>query len=159
MAQSRQPTSASPRRDPAHRHVDGSSPWNRIRNKPANMRLCWVSKACFDDYCAIGYDVIRSSKGGPEPLGARVTQKEGEPIEMQGNLLMGMPQERWEEIERYGVYGDTGQEEVDQIEKLIIKRDAAQDLLRGIPGLRGRKSGDSVLEIQNQTEALSPVYG
>lgn len=151
----------APRRDPVRRHVDGTSPWNRIVNRDKNLHYVWVHKGSqefgVDYYAMLGYEPVRAGVDAARPAGGMVTQRAGELVEMRGHVLMACPVEKRDEIERVGLDGQSGQEEVDRIEALIIKKRGGMDPLRGIR-VQGR-DGDPIMTFVNETSGPIPEFG
>lgn len=126
------------RKDPAPRHLDGSSVWARLRNKDPDRHYVFVNKndpeslAYYED---AGYDPVVASDDGVKLAGGRTGAGPGQHIEMRGMLLFSVSKERHAQIELQGADGDAGQKAIDQIEARILDK-RGFDPLRGIrPGL------------------------
>ena len=125
------------RTDPASRNIDGMHSAGDLRNKDPKKRYVWVNKLSEDlgpgYYEHIGYTVERSGPGAPVPAMGRTSRASGEVIEFRGMQLMSIQNEEWEELERAGEYGQSGQALIDEREEQIIKRRGGMiDPFRGI---------------------------
>lgn len=133
------------RRDPRHRHIDGSSnSWAAVKNRDPNKHYVLVSNSSDDQgpeyYRDIGYEPeVYGGPGGVCLRGGRTTRDPGQVIEMRGHTLMSCSLERLQEIEQYGADGDAGQQMADEIEsRLSLNRTRGRDALRGL-GVQGEE--------------------
>jgi len=132
---------ATRRRDPKPRHIDGSAPWTRLKNRDPDKHYVLVyagdgAEHGVDYYHSIGYEVVEQEASGPSLTAGRTTAP-GQPVSMRGHILMACTKARHDEILSYGPDGDSGQVEADDIERRIVDRESGRDLLRGLHGPRG----------------------
>lgn len=153
----RKPESASagPRKDPRRRHTDGVNPWNYLKGRDPERHYVWVNKNSPspeygpEGYEARGYVIEFRRPDGPQVLGGK-TVREGEPLEMRGHVLMSLPNAEHAEIQQFGEDGNSGQEDADRIEDIIINKRGGFDPLRGV-GVRGR-SGMPFVSVENEIQ-------
>lgn len=110
-----------------------SEGWTRVLNKDPALKYAWVymNAEAFgvEHYEDIGWSAVLHSETGVKAQGRR---KAGEPIVKNGHLLMCIPNEDWEDIQRFGDNGDSGQEMADKLDEKLIKDRRRLDLFRGI---------------------------
>ena len=137
-----------PRRDPPPRMINTSQTTNELLNRQPGVRYCFVSKPFLEQYENVGWKEIRYVKGGVRPKG-RLEFKEGEPVVVEGSLLMGISEEDWQQIQEYGGEGASGQDLLDRLDAQVIDQNSiVKDDLRGIR--RG------FIQIVNETTANEP---
>lgn len=85
-------------------------------------------------YGALGYELCVHQKGGERLMGVK-EPPEGQPLEFMGHVYMRVPEARWEEIQRKGIYGNTGMELLDVRDRKIYGEDGVQPgtLMKGAP--------------------------
>jgi hypothetical protein len=104
------------------------------------------------EYKFMGYQIETYEKGGVKL--AVVESKEGEAIEYQDSVLMSIDLQKKKEIDMYGAEGDSGWSEATKLEERIIDRRGAQaDLMRGISGARG------YVGVSSEIQPLMPDMG
>lgn len=150
------------RRDPRPRPTDGVAGWFRIKTetKDPNKFYVWVDIANgeVDHYSSMGYDPVKwnGPNQGVQIVGGRLARKPGDDITCRGQLLMSIDMVEKERLEREGEFGDTGQNDLDRIEKLIIRRRGNKDYFRNIGGIEGSLSNGQFMDVENET---SPAFG
>ena len=128
------------RKDPRKRPTRGTIDRTEIINKVPGMSYCFAAPGSRTGtpahYQHRGWDIVNLTKNGPQ-LQMGQTGKIGEPVMLDDVVLMTMPTEDKERIEKEGVYGDSGQDAADIIEdKIIDKALGGADPMRGIRGVR-----------------------
>ena len=112
------------RRDPDRRRTQAGHDPTVLENRDASKKYKWVHP---DDGTAIfgirgheqrGWVIEMSVQGGVIPQRGACS-KVGQPVEMDGYVLMSIPKEEFERIEQEGVHGQTGQRYLDEVEELI----------------------------------------
>lgn len=135
--QQRRPT----RNDPSPRPADGASDGTRLLNKDPNKHYVFVATSpnyVIGEYEDRGYQVEVLEEGGVSLSRSRRGSKVGEEIRYRDMVLMSCSKERKAELDQFGEFGNTGWAKADRIEeKIIDKRSAQADLMRGIRGARG----------------------
>jgi hypothetical protein len=134
------------RKDPKPRHLDGSAVWGLLKNRDPDKHYVYVNKGdaeSFATYDAAGYEIETLTQMGVRPAGGK-TGKLGEAIEVRGMVLMSISKDRFNEIEQFGVDGNSGQSEADRLEQMILDR-------RGFDPLRGQHQ--RYIQVFNQIEA------
>lgn len=161
-------SAAKKRIDPPKRPVTDVARRGSLKNLRSDRHYVKVYKAApdqgIDYYLDLGYEIEVIKDGGPSLTGVGKenpfhARRPGDPIEHMGHVLMSCPMERKEQIDRYGVDGDGGQEKADIVENRIVdKSKAVDDPMRGMTGIRGR-SGNRVFSMQNETSQLEAEEG
>lgn len=127
------------RQDPRPRPVESGKGKTRLLNKDPNrwyVLVAYEPKHMIGEYKFMGYQIETYEKGGVKL--AVVETREGEAIEYQDSVLMSIDLQKKKEIDMYGPEGDSGWAEATKLEERIIDRRGAQaDLMRGISGARG----------------------
>lgn len=123
------------RADPSPREVTAAGPLrNRLVNRDPGRKYIWAYLADPDSgapyFEALGYEVERYNPDGVRPA-STLKLRAGEPIENMGSVLMSIPIEQAEQIERVGVEGTTGQQWLDVVEKRLRMRNTIVDPTRG----------------------------
>lgn len=136
----------SVRIDPPQRPIDGAIPFFNVVGKDPGREYVWVYKAAGTDFSVehyeyLGWEVECYRAGGPRPAVVSVKKLEernGQPIESRGNVLMSIPKERHREIVENGDDGVSGQKAADiQESRLLDRSKQMKDTMRGIhPRLR-----------------------
>lgn len=159
--QTKTPTTPA-RKDPRPRPVDGVAGWFRIKaeSRDPNKFYCWVDVAtgAVDQYASMGYEPVKwaGPHQGVQIVGGNLTRKPGEDILCRGQLLMQISLEAKHQLEAEGEFGETGQKELDRIEKLIIRRRGNKDYFRGIGGIEGSLPNGQFMDVENE---ISPAFG
>lgn len=142
------------RHDPRHRHVDSAPRWSRIVNQDPKFKYVYVSQ---DDTLAIqqykydGYTSVPMTESGARPMGGATVQMGQEQTAM-GMLLMQVPIERWEQIQREGPEGGKGAERATWLESQMLKAPGREwDPSRGRHGNRRHRPSQG-LEVVNDSE-------
>jgi len=126
---------------PVKRRTNGVGNWSQILNPRPDMKYVLVDASrkgmCgVDHYEMLGYKIVRK-EDRPDATdlaaGARGRQK-GDIVQAFGNVLMAIPLDEWESIQRYGESGNTGSELCDVIENRL--RDRKQDIKEITAGTR-----------------------
>jgi hypothetical protein len=137
---------ATKRSDPRSRHVEGVR--NALVNPDPNKKYVWAFKGSPEygpeEYENMGYNVEEYRKGGVTC--SMRTSKEGQPVEWMDNVLMSIDKERADDIEQYGLYGDSGQCRADEIEDKVVRERGGVDKLRGLHGMRVTNSTEPLEE-------------
>lgn len=145
----------SPRRDPRPRPVEAGSGKTRLLNKDPSKFYVLVSNTGHDqigEYESLGYERVTADPGGPRL--AVVKTRDGEVVTYQDSVLMSISKERKAEIDMFGDDGDGGWNQATKMEERILDRRSAQaDLMRGIGGARG------YVGVQSQIEPMRPDMG
>lgn len=149
------------RRDPKVRPVEAGRGRTGMKNKDPRYHYVLVAPQSVGEYEFNGYEFVRADAGNERLNG--VTTRDGEIIQFQDCSLMKIPlkndpddPERMskEQLDKYGPDGETGWNLTDQIEaKIIDKRSAQADLMRGIKGAYG------YVGVQSDVQPLRPEYG
>lgn len=127
----RRQTAPAQRRDPESRFHDVTASWCRLKNKDPSRRYIAPTKDQVPYYEELGYELELAREGGIVPFGK---SEPGSVIERRGHVFMSIPNERWEELQRRGDDGVSGQELHDKIEDRMIKNRGQRDPLRGHRG-------------------------
>lgn len=141
--------------DPRVRALDGVTSWSRIQKMDPNRSYVWTNErpvasmtgGDVEHYRNMaqglgldeedGYRVELVSRDGVKAPGS-VSKNEGDPIlNSAGQVLMSCPAEFKKLVDSIGSDGQSGQEDADRIESLMITRKGLADHLRGI-GVAGR---------------------
>lgn len=127
----------APRKDPTHRSTDALTPFNMILNAKPGCHYVLVSPEAKhlgpEYYEFIGYNYVHFDEKDPKctKLGAG-KWKNGDRISAFGQYLMECSPERYEEIQRVGPMGNTGQAYTDAIAaKMNDKKRGGAEPLRG----------------------------
>lgn len=148
-------TPARKRQDPRPRPVESGKGKTRLLNKDPERWYVLVATSpgyMVGEYESMGYRVETKEPGGVHL--AIVSSKEGEVIQYQDSVLMSVDLKRKEEIDMLGADGESGWSLATQIESRIIDRRGAQaDLMRGIHGARG------YVGVQSNISPLMPDMG
>ena len=136
-----QVSQAAKRKDPVRRHADGAHNVATLRGADPKRKYVLVNLSDLDalgTYEENGYVREVSSPDGVRLFGMRTTVKPGEVITFRGHVLMSIDKKSADEIRLRGAPGmGQGTEPWDRLEKrLLDKRGAARDMLRGIGGAR-----------------------
>lgn len=124
------PRRGSPRKDPAHRHTDGLSPWNQVVNPQPGYHYVLVSPDAKENgpeyYSAMGYDYVtfdatKNEAGKATKLGAG-KWKDGEQVQAFGQFLMCVDRDRYDDIQLNGAFGGSGQLATDRIMATMADR-------------------------------------
>jgi hypothetical protein len=108
-------------------------------------------------YQDLGYTIERHGADAPQLRGKNVNSdgserhKSGDAIEYMDNVLMSIPMEDYERLQKEGPYGDSGQEWADKLEAQIIDKRGVEDPMRG---MRGGNRG--YFDFRNSTRAATP---
>ena len=114
------------RKDPPRRPTDALTPYNAVKYPKEGFHYVLVSLDGKDAASPEYYEML-----GWVPViygGEKSTQlgwgkwKEGQPVTNMGQILMEMDDARWQELERYGVNGQSGQAYLDQLAAQIGTR-------------------------------------
>lgn len=135
--------------DPKRRSLDGFGPWV-VKNKRAGFRYGLIYKANADMgveyFASMGWEPVKDQgaddHGNPKGeylAGGRTTQRNGQVIEYRGHVLMRISEELWDELNLFGIDGNTGQAGSDYWEKRLRGgRGVDKDPLKGL-NLMGRE--------------------
>lgn len=95
--------------------------WAQIADFDSKRRYKWVFTGDqiqgIGFHEAAGYEVETKRKDGVRALFASRRIKEGDEIEVNGHVLMSIPQDQYEEIVRFGVNGHSGLDMVRRFEE------------------------------------------
>jgi hypothetical protein len=136
------------RQDPQPRHVEGS----RLRIMNQDPSKHYVLPHMGDEECgaayyeSIGYLPVEYEEGGVRLSGR--PPKKGAQIEFMGHVLMEIDQSRKDEIDKEGLFGNSGQDRADLIEEQIVEKKGGVDTLRGLHGIGARHG----FKYENKTE-------
>lgn len=142
------------RTDPRPRSHDGAANRSRVRNKDPKRYYGLVGRNYFHEYKARGWRVEIAEKGGVECVGS--SSLEGEEIVYNDHYLMSIALKDKELIDMFGDEPgeDGGWALADKIEaKILDKRGAQADLMRGIHGARG------YVDVRSDIQPLQPDTG
>lgn len=143
-----------PRSDPRPRSHDGAANRSRVQNKDPKRYYGLVGRNFLGEYKARGWRVEVSEKGGVSVVGG--SSEEGQEITYQDLFLMSITHKGKDLIDQFGEEpGEPGGWALtDLVEsKIIDKRGAQADLMRGIHGARGYVS------VQHDVQPLAPDVG
>lgn len=149
------PVARAPRKDPAERNPRFGKSFDQLINARTDRKYVKVSKndpqIGVDYYTWLGYQVERLEPGGVRFAGAS-TCEPGSPLTYRDTVLMSIPLDKWEEIEKWGADGMHGQAKCDRIEQDLLKEDTGAGLEDPFRGLhRLRRQGTRIV---NETEPL-----
>lgn len=149
---SSQVSQAAKRKDPVRRHADGAHNVATLKGADPRRKYVLVNLSDTDalgTYEENGYTREVSSQDGPRLFGMRTTIKPGEVITYRGHVLMSIDKKTADDIRLRGAPGmGRGTEPWDALEKrLLDRRGATRDMLRGIGGARH-------MHIENESELL-----
>ena len=65
-----------------------------------------------------GWEIVLQAKDAPQ-LQVGTGARAGEPVELDGHILMSLPKEEWQRVEEEGQYGERGQALLDEIDAQI----------------------------------------
>jgi hypothetical protein len=144
------------------RNLDLVAPWAHIKNAKPGFKYCLVNKELHGQpggpgyYEARGWEYVRWEKDG-ERFAAGTPGKEGDILEAQGQVLMRIDEETWEDMNENGNgLGGTGLASHRRVmDHIIDKSNKGYDPTRGVHGLR-KPSGGRYVGIRNETEPLEP---
>ena len=142
------PVGSSPKTNakPSRPVDDGQHRFLGVRNKNPEYTYVLVSKAgtAIDEYIDMGYEAVtwdideHGEPRGPYIMSGRKSdRKHGAEISARDHLLMAISNERWQEINENGPWGDQGQAHADHLEKEIMKENFNRPL-QGIVGQYAR---------------------
>jgi hypothetical protein len=140
-----------PRRDPKPRLVDTSFSMNVLVNRQPGVHYCYVQKGDQVPMMELkGYKVQRFTKDGVRPQCVPGAFKEGEPIEVNGAVLLAISKEDYDQLFFYGQGGASGQDLLDELEKQIMDPEtSARDQLHTVRGYRKfGVTNETTLEIE-----------
>lgn len=142
------------RKDPKGRPTDGNQGRARFRGQDPNRHYVLVNAAAEDFgvgyYQDMGYEVELVRDDGPKAVHVGIRKAEnGAAIMERGHVLMSCTKERQAEIEQFGPDGESGQNEVDAMERRM-KLKGGNDPLRGMQ-TRG-VSGSPFVAVKELTE-------
>lgn len=136
------PGPARTRKDPPRRPTDALTPYNAVKNPKEGFHYVLVSldgkEAASPEY----YEML-----GWKPViygGDKSTQlgwgkwKEGQPVMNMGQILMEMDDERWNELEQFGMNGQSGQAQIDQL-AAQIRSQGGVDPVRSKSGMGAKQ--------------------
>lgn len=149
---SSQVSQAAKRKDPVRRHADGAHNIATLRGADPRRKYVLVNMSDLDamgTYEENGYVRELSTHDGPRLFGMRTTIKPGEPITYRGHVLMSVDKKTAEDIAKRGAPGmGRGTQPWDELEKrLLDRRGAARDMLRGIGGAKH-------MHVENESELI-----
>lgn len=149
----------APRKDPRPRPVESGRGKTRVVNKGPDRYYVLVATTKnygydpVSEYESMGYRRETAEPGGPR-LAANLKTPDGEVLQYQDSVLMSISLEEKADLDMFGPDGDTGWSEAAKIEeKIIDKRGAQVDLMRGLSGARG------YVGVQAAIEPLRPDLG
>jgi hypothetical protein len=146
----------SARTDPKPRHIDGSARFFQLENKDPEREYVFGNRLDplhgMGYYLGFGWRVEQLTQDGVRVKGL-TTVKLGEEIEVAGMVLMSIDRETWDDIQRNGMDGQSGQAAIDAVEKRMIAQSGVRDDFRGLGVSR------TWMKIVNETEALAPAQG
>jgi hypothetical protein len=147
-----QAAQAQKRKDPVRRHADGAHNVATLKGADPKRKYVLVNLSDLDalgTYEENGYVREVSSQDGVRLFGMRTTIKPGEVITYRGHVLMSVDKKTADEIRLRGAPGmGQGTEPWDRLEKrLLDRRSATKDMLRGIGGARH-------MHVENESELL-----
>ena len=114
---------ARKRVDPTPRSIDGTPRGCRIKGADPQKKYVLVNTidpALVEQYREDGWTSVERTERGAR-LSGGATAQNGQEQSYRGSVLMEIPLERWEQIQREGPEGGRGQEYADQIEAQILK--------------------------------------
>ncbi len=145
------------RKDPPRRPTDALTPFNAVKNPKDGHHYVLVSldgkdAASPEYYEMLGWKPVLY--GGPKETCLGWGKWEmGQPVMNMGQILMEMDDERWQELDRYGMNGQSGQEQMDRLAAQIGARG-------GIDPVRSRGSiGAKQVSSQDMDADLSTFLG
>lgn len=160
--------------DPGLRSLDGVAASARVTRKSPHRFYLWANERPLSAnaggdvgfYTHIaedlgldasdGYIVETVQSDGPRVPGA-LSKTEGEPIvNSVGQVLLSCPAEFKKLVDSIGSDGQSGQEDADRIEKLMITKRGLADHLRGV-GVAGRDGPFLDVEAQNEHGEMKPI--
>lgn len=130
------------RSDPKPRHIDGATPWTRLKNRDKNRHYVLANENNNGEYdvgyylCLAegladlgvgpkdGYVVESQREGGPVFVAGSTSRKTGDPIRFRGMVLMSCPMAFKELIDQVGEDGTGGRQAADERDKLTNRRGA-----------------------------------
>lgn len=117
---------ARTRKDPPRRPTDALTPYNAVKNPKEGFHYVLVSKdgrdaASPEYYEMLGWSPVIYSGEKSTCLGWG-KWKENQVVENMGQILMEMDHERWVQLEQYGMNGQTGLNQADQLAAQIGTR-------------------------------------
>lgn len=137
------------RKDPPRRPTDALTPYNAVKYPEEGFHYVLVSMDGKDAASPEYYEML-----GWTPViyeGEKSTQlgwgkwKQGQPVMNMGQILMKMDDDRWNELERRGVNGNSGQDFLDQLAEQIGTRGGV-DPVRGKAGIGAKQRTYSELD-------------
>lgn len=138
------------RKDPPRRPTDSLAPYNAVKNPKPGFHYVLVSldgkdAASPEYYEMLGWQpVIYDGSEKSTRLGWG-KWKQNEPVMNMGQVLMEMDDDRWVELERKGVNGQSGQDYLDQLAKQIGARGGI-DPVRSKSGMGAKQMAASDLD-------------
>lgn len=137
------------RKDPPRRPTDALTPYNAVKNPKEGFHYVLVSKdgkdaASPEYYEMLGWSPVIYADPKSTCLGWG-KWKPNQPVENMGQVLMEMDDERWRELEEYGMNGQTGQNHVNQLAAQIGTRGGI-DPVRSKSGIGAKQRTFSELD-------------
>jgi hypothetical protein len=136
------------RKDPPRKPTDALTPYNAVKNPKDGFHYVLVSldgkdAASPDYYEMLGWKPVEYQPGGT-CLGWG-KWKAGQPVMNMGQVLMEMDDERWQELEQFGVNGQTGQAQLNALAAQIGARGGI-DPVRSRAGIGAKQITTSDLD-------------
>jgi len=143
------PGPARTRKDPPRRPTDALTPYNAVKHPKEGFHYVLVSKdgkdaASVEYYEMLGWTPVIYAGKDSTQLGWG-KWRENQPVENMGQILMEMDDERWQELEKYGMNGQTGQNQIDQLAAQIGTRGGI-DPVRSKSGIGAKQRTYSELD-------------
>lgn len=140
------PALAKKRNDPKPRSVSPDAREAVVRGLRSDRHYVQVYKAAqfqgIPYYEDLGYTVERHGADAPQLRGRGVNPDgseryaSGTAIEYMDHVLMSIPLEDYERLQREGAFGNTGQNWADALENKIVDKRGIEDPMRGMRGQR-----------------------
>lgn len=137
------------RKDPPRRSTDALLPYNTVKHPKPGFHYVLVSQDGRDAsspeyYEMLGWQPVLYGGAGTTCLGWG-KWKDGQPVMNMGQILMEMDDERWQELDRYGMNGQSGQAQLDQLAAQIGARGGI-DPVRSKHGIGAKQMASSDID-------------
>ncbi len=142
---------AAGRQDPTNRHNHGFIRWGAVVNPRPDMKYVLAyagNELGVAKYEALGFTpVVNDGQPNGVKISGGQTSHPGQPVQYRGSILMSIPLEQWEAMERHGTdEGTVGLEGHERTMRAILREDGdASDLFRGQKRLYGHDVGADTL--------------
>lgn len=130
--------------------LETSQVTNQLRNKRPGVRYLFCpadrKNPLLQQYESVGWRVVAYQTGGVCPMG-NLEFTVGEPIIVEGSVLLELDDDTYQQHYWYGASGSSGQDLLDQLEKMVVSPETfAQEQLHSV-----RSYSNGLIGVTNQS--------